>query len=78
MPLLNTAANSIPTSASTMATMIKAVLSIPGTAYQSSQQPMTPMTEKPNTQGLRGPDASAMAPRTGDENAISIPPMPAA
>jgi len=68
----------MPTSDSTIAAMTSARPAIPGTAYQRSQQPATPSTEKPSTHGLRGPVASAMAPSTGDISAMISPPAPAA
>jgi len=78
MALLNTAANSMPISARTMASMTNAISCDPGTANHSIQQPMMPTIENSRIHGLRGPDASAIAPSTGDDSAMIRPPMPVA
>ena len=41
-----------------------------------AQNEQAPITEKANTQGLRGPVASAMAPKIGEVSAMISPPMP--
>ena len=78
MALLKTAANSIPNTASATAKMTKPRFAMPGTANHKSRQPAMPSTENTAIHGLRGPDASAIAPSTGEERAISRPPMPVA
>jgi len=56
----------------------KASAAAPGVAYHSIQQPMKPTIENSRIHGLRGPVASAIAPRIGEVSAMIAPPMPAA
>ena len=72
MALLNTVANSAPMPATANATTTRSAPS-PGLPNHSAADPTT--SKVPNTaiHGLRRPEASAMAPSTGDSEAIRRP-----
>ena len=79
MALVKTMANSAPMVASAKATSAMATASgSPGTANHSAAEPATSSTENAAIQGLRRPEASAMAPSAGEASAMMRPAAPAA
>ena len=79
MALVKTVANSAPMVPTAKATRAMATPSaLPGMANHSAAEPATRRTEKAAIQGLRGPVASATAPRMGESSAIRNPAAPVA